>query len=285
MGHTALKCPGCASIVLSHVERCHVCGADVGFPNVRAAESIIEQNALAERLRNAKVSADARSCLRCLEDFGLAVSKSDAVLARSVRDLDSFVKSENLLYIGFHSQVRAQSRIPEENGWDQGRGAADGTIHPNYYEHINYAALSIDGFGVLWWGDYSIVLKQSHIVCRTTVFEENPFTFCERYRITAGRLPPPGFRGTWGARHELAMAKLVGKIEPTLATDKYASILLSRGTSKADADFVECHIYGPLHRSSIERVIGPRPRDRADLVIWKSVVNTLQRLGATVEEV
>lgn len=81
------------------------------------------------------------------------------------------------------------------------------------------------------------------------------------------------------------MAKLVDKIDASIEPDKYPSILLSQGTSRADADFIECHTFGPLHRSSIERVVGPRPKAGPDLIIWKSVVAELHKLGAIVEEI
>jgi hypothetical protein len=147
-----MGCTNCGTAILAHVERCHVCGADVGFPNVRAAAAAGEQAALAVRLNNARVTANARGCLAALEDFGRAVTTSRAVLARSLGDLDAFVKSNNSLYISFHGQVRAGARIPEDNRWDKGRAAAESTVHPIYSDEINYSALSLDGVGVLWWG-------------------------------------------------------------------------------------------------------------------------------------
>jgi hypothetical protein len=244
-----------------------------------------ERTALASRLTAARVSANARRALAILDDFGQSIATSQAVLARSLGDLDAFVKNENALYVSFHSQVRAKSRVPENNSWDRGRMAAESTVHPNYSEEINYSALSLDGFGVLWWGEYSIILKESHIANRTSVFEENPFLFCERHRVFAGRPAPPGYRASWGSRQELAMAKLVEKVSTSTQADQYASILLNQGTSRAEADFIECHTYGPLHRNSISRVIGPRPKGGPDLIIWKSVVASLHKLGAVVEEV
>jgi len=280
-----MNCPNCTSPILPHEERCHVCGADAGFPNVRAAKDPAEVAALASRLNAAQTTASARGVLPMLEDFGQKVLRSRAVLARSLGDLDSLVKSENALYVNFHSQVRAGSRIPEDNQWDKGRVAAESTINPGCYEKINYTALSLDGFGVLWWGEYSIVLREIHIANRTSVFEENVFVFCERYRVVAGQAPPLGFRATWAQRHELAMAKLVSKFERATRLEQYAPILLDQGTSKENADFIECQICGPLHRASVERVVGPRPKGGPDLIVWKSVAAKLRALGAVVEEV
>jgi hypothetical protein len=96
---------------------------------------------------------------------------------------------------------------------------------------------------------------------------------------------PPGYRAPWERRDELAMAKLHDQIDSATPSENYPSILLRQGTSTGDADFIEVHIYGPLHRAAIERVIGPRPKSRSDLVIWKSVIRELEKLGAVVEEV
>jgi hypothetical protein len=199
--------------------------------------------------------------------------------------LDAFIKNKNALYVNFHSQVRAGQRIPEENDWDKGRSAAESTVHPNYYDKINYAALSLDGLGVPWWGAFSMSINDLHIESRTTVFEENPFVFCERHRVIAGKPAPPGYRATWDRRDELAMAKLSDKLKRTTEPKDYAPILLNVATSRANADFVECHIYGPLHPNSIERVIGQKPKARPDQIIWKSVSNALRRSGVIVEEV
>src|SRR5215471_11187992 len=163
-----MKCRTCGAEVLLHVERCHVCGDDVGFPNVRAAESIDEAAALEGRLDAARTTARARGTAVILESFGSEVRKSHAVLARPLGDVDAIVKSHNVLYVSFHSQVRAGARIPENNDWDRGRCAAESTIHPIYYDKINYTALSLDGFGVLWWGEYSMSLKELHIANRAT---------------------------------------------------------------------------------------------------------------------
>lgn len=280
-----MLCPNCSAPILGHVRQCHVCSADVGFPNVRAAEASSEVAALQSRLAAAETAARARGSLDKLEEFKIAVKKSSAVLARSLGDLEAFVKSDNALYVNFHSQVRARSRIPENNDWDRGRVAVESAVHPFYFEEINYTALSLDYFGVLWWGEYSIVLKEAHIGLRTSVFEENPFVFFERHRVSTGKPPPNGYRAPWANRQDLAAAKLADRITSSTKSDQFSPILLHQGTSRGEADFVECHTFGPIHRSSIERVTGPRPNGGPDLVIWRSVVAALHRLGAVVQEV
>src|SRR5688572_7453077 len=129
-----MNCAHCKSEVPPHLERCHVCGGDVGFPNVRAADAAAETAALAARVNAARTTASARGVLPIMDSFGAVLAKSQAVLARPLGDLDAFVKSSNALYVSFHSQVRSGARVPEDNDWDKGRVAAESTVHPNYYE-------------------------------------------------------------------------------------------------------------------------------------------------------
>ena len=279
-----VTCPECGASVPSHARYCSVCAADVGFPNIRFAERADEQKALNIRLQNAKTSAKARGVESTLEAFGVAVATSHTVLARDLGTLHSMLKSDNLLYISFHQQVRSHFRIPEDNKWDKGRAAAESTINPHFFDQINFACLSLDGIGTSGYGDYHITLKDKLVERRTTVFEENPFVFCERHRIIAGNAPPFGYRATWEKRGLLAMAKLQHNLSGTTTRDQFPGILVQRGAALGCGDFIEAHIYGPLHRATIERVIGPRPRRGPDLAIWKSVLKILREIGAAVEE-
>ncbi len=208
----SIECSKCGFTVPSGARYCQGCGVDVGFPNVKLASRAEELDALNIRVQNAKISAAARGIAVILENFGLVVAGSRSVWARDLATLDSFVKRENALYVSFHQQVRSQSRIPEENEWDRGRTAAESTINPFFYEEINFACISLGGKGASGYGDYHITLKDKLIEDRTTVFEENPFVFCERHRVIAGDAPPMGYRALWVNRGLLAMAKLQANI-------------------------------------------------------------------------
>lgn len=273
----------CGIEVASHLRYCTVCGEDIGFPNVRLAQSPAEQEALAKRLKVAETIADAGGYRSVLENFGTAVAGSKAVMARSLGDVEKLVKSENALLISYHKQVRAQSKLPQNNVWDRGRTAAESTILPNIYDEINFAALSLDGKGHPAYGRYFIVFKEPAIANRATIFEENPFIFCQRHRIVAGNAAPVGFRAMWADRAKLAKAKLRAQLNATTLPEEYPGILLRPGTGTADGDFVEVHIFGPIHRRAIERVIGPRPKHAVDIILWKSLDRELTAIGAQLE--
>ncbi len=275
---------GCQGDIPPSSRFCPVCNADAGFPNVRLAQEATEIGALQGRLKVADQSLKARQSSNVMDAFVDETSKSVAIIARGIGDLHSLVKSDNSLYISFHYQVDAGARIPESNGWDQWRVSAEAAVLPNFHQSIVYACLSLDGLGASPYGDYFIELKESAIALRASVFEENTVTFCRRHNVVAGTSVPPGYRASWGSRADLAKAKLYGKIQKTTTQEEFPHILLGSGSGTGDIDFVEVHIFGPVHRKAISKVRGPRPSSGADAVLWDSIKNELGSINVPVEE-
>lgn len=279
-----MKCPTCGMSVQNHEKDCPACLNHCGFPNVRAALATAEVAALNRRLAEAIVSCKARGCQSVLNAFGSAALSSQIIMSRSLTDLQSWIAADNRMLVTYHSQVRSGARVPEDNAWDRGRVAAESTIHPIYFENIQYACISLDGRGVEAWGAYYVTFKEPLVAHRTTVFEENPFNFAERHKIAAGRPPPAGYRANWGDRNKLAQAKLHIELQPSTNATDFPQILVKQGKDTGDADFIEAHIYGPLHRNTIEAVSGPKPKNKLDGFLWSKVKKNLKSLGAKVQE-
>ena len=64
-----MRCPDCGEEHPDHVRSCLVCGNDLGFPNVRAAASRAEAEALKAREELALKRATARGCAHVVEEF------------------------------------------------------------------------------------------------------------------------------------------------------------------------------------------------------------------------
>jgi len=107
-----MKCPRCSQEVPPYVDRCPVCGKDVGFPNVRAAGAAHEQAALAEREQEALRQASARNCLDNVEQFREAVKKSEAAVCCPLSEVKRLASSPNELYSSFYKSVLAGQRLP-----------------------------------------------------------------------------------------------------------------------------------------------------------------------------
>lgn len=283
---SVLRCGACNTEMPYAARDCVGCGGDIGFPNVRAAEDNAEIEGLRERLRYAQVAARERGCADELEAFGTAASEAQAVMARGLMSLSSFVASDQTAMVSYYKMVRSGIRLPENNEFDANRDRIDATINPyGVHENIQFATLSLDGRGVAWYGDYSITFAERMISARSAVFEENPFRFFDKYPIPPTGAVPPGYRASWPRRGELAMAKLHPRIERGMQSDAFPGVLVEQGAKSADSDFIEVHIYGALHARAIERVIGPEPAKRADRAIWRRVKKSLDALGVVVEEV
>ena len=217
------------------------------------------------------------------EDFGRAVATSSVVMTRRLSPFEKFVMNDNLALTTFYQQFRSGERTPEDNQWDRARLAADGTINPLIHEDLHFAALSLDGVGADYYGGYHITLEEEAIQHRTSVFEENPILFLERHQVIAGRSPPVGYRAVWQSRDQLAKAKLQSRITSETTPDDFSGILLSAGAT-ADADFLEVHIYGSLHRDAISKVIVTTAPKGGEKHIWRELKRVLEDLGVEVKE-
>ncbi len=153
-------------------------------------------------------------------------------------------------------------------------------MFPHYAKEIRFAALSLDGVGVTDYGSCSMVLRNLAISERATVFEENSLEFCRSRELGVGRSVPPGYRAVWEERDLLVCAKLVGRLSPSTTDDSFPGIL------KSGKDFVEVHIYGSLHRGSIERIVVKRSAKREDGVLLSAIREIVGRdkLSIIVEE-
>jgi hypothetical protein len=283
---TLPQCGRCGTEIPYAARDCVGCGRDVGFPNIRAAESEDEVEALRERVRYAQEAARARECEAELEAFGTAASSSQAVMTRGLAALDTLANQSNQPMTTYYKAVRAGARIPENNEYDQNRDRIDSLVNPfGVHENIQYAALSLDSMGVEWYGDYSITFRDSMIDDRSSVFEENPFRFCEKHHIPPTASAPAGYRATWIRRAELAIAKLHPRIQPGMTPVDFPGVLVEQGAKSADSDFIEVHIYGAIHGRAIERVVARAPQKGPDRVIWRRTKLALEKLGAKVDEV
>ena len=280
-----MQCPHCHGEIRDSERNCPVCGHDCGYPNVRAAQRPEEMDALAQRLHAPEASATARGCIDVFSQFRRAVASSKAVLCRSLSKVMELVSSDNELYASFYQLVGMGARRPEDSTTERDRLIADDLLFPYYREQIRFAALSLDGRGATSWGDCSLVLRDIAIRDRATVFEENSLYFCSARGLGVGRPVPPGYRAVWGERDQLAAAKLEALLKPGMQPREFPGILLKTSGKPPREEFVEVHIYGPLHRQSIERLVVRQPKRRAERAMLIEVKRKLNAaaVGATVE--
>lgn len=278
------QCPTCSAPVQPHLRSCHACETEIGFPNVRAAED--ERPDLLKRYHEAMKSAEHRGALKEIAEFEKTAKGSWAILCRSLSQVDSLVSGDNAVYVSFHAQVDSGARMPRlGDHFEEKRPIVDAAIFPRYHDKINFAALSLGGPVPSNYGQYTIVLKDTLIAKRSSVFEENSFLFIERHQVQVAGNVPRGFRAVWNERHVLAVAKHANEIQAQITPDKFPGILSNNQRAKQDPDFIEVHIFGGLTRAAIDRVIGPEPKQRVDKVLWKALLAKLVKNGIRYEKI
>ena len=155
---------------------CPACGRDVGFPNVRLANSESEISALETRLGDADASATAGGYESKLGEFVLAVERrSKAIIGRSLSVICDLIDNDHSLYTSHAQRLAMQAAVPRNNIFDRTRNQFEGVVAPNFHQELRFAALALDHHWLRSFGMYAIVLRDQMIAHRSTVFEENPF--------------------------------------------------------------------------------------------------------------
>ena len=262
-------CENCEHLVPLHSKDCPYCYASVGFPNVRAANRPLEVEALGARYLNSQQELEERGELEVLEAFEKVVAtESSAVICRTFADLIKGLKP-NELFTSFHNQVAAGARLAEDNAYDSNREAVDALLFPQYSIKMNFAALSLNGVGVSYYGDYSVEVKSDAIESRATAFNENTFEFVKRKSISATSSIPAGYKSSWSNRGRLAVAKLGKKLTSTINHDDFQGILINE--EEEDADFIEVNIYGSISSSAIKSITYQGSNEQEFKMVKRSV--------------
>lgn len=274
-----IDCPysGCNGKVSWTNDRCPVCSRDVGFPNVRAARDPDEVDALEQRYRAAVDSARAAGAETVVAAFEEAVRlHSRAVVTVGASFLADFLESDRGLLSNYHQQVRSEMRRPADFINDTRRRMADASLFGAYGEHIRFAALSLDGEGVLSYGECAVTINDRKTEMVASVLEENSFAFGVRHDISIAHPEPPvGYRADWENRHKLAVTKLAARLHPSTPGDQFAHLLLDNKGDRWKDEFIEVHLYGPLDRQIVMAVSVPRP-ERKCSALQKALVGVVR---------
>lgn len=256
---------------------CPHCARPGLFPNVKAAQTPAEKDALEKRYQKARRSGAARGADQEIESFEKATTASKAVIARPARELDRLAESPQELFATYYKMLEAEIRLPHGNQWDLLRRNADDVLFPGYKREIQFAALSLDGVGLSNYGECSFVLRDDMIAHRASVFEGNSAVLMRRKKYEL----PPGFRVSWGERAKLCVAKLAETIDPGTPDAQFVGILLQAGPSSEDDSFIEVHIWGPMSIWTVERVVISASGRKS---FRKALRDRLQAVGVVLEE-
>lgn len=251
-----LICGKCGSEISDIEEKCSTCGGHAGPPNVRAAERNEERAALEDRYGKAIENAKANGSHPSLEKFDENMRRTSVVINVDLDFLRHFITNDKAMYSNYNLAVKGEVRKSAAGKDDRHRRTIEAAMFGGFAEEIRYAALSLDGSGLKSWGPYSIKLREVAVSDRSTMLEDNSYSFIPKHGIQPGEDIPPGYVATWRERHKLAVAKLAGQISSGTSEAEYPKILMSNTGDRATDDYVEVHIYGGFDNKAVESVKG-----------------------------
>ena len=283
--HRLPHCAHCKNDMPGSASICPHCGRPGLYPNVRAAEDPAEVAALDGRYLAAFNDATARGADANLRDFEGKIKQSRAVLARTANELQRLATSDNQIYATYYDLLRAGVISHAGDRWALLRALADEAMFPGYKEEIRFAALTLDMRGLSSYGDCFVVLRTDMIAHRATAFEENSTLFMRHHRILMDEADnlPRGYRATWDDRGRLCAAKLFREIDAHTPEDEYSKVLLRQGTTTADDEFVEVHVWGPMTARTFEQVSVKSRSRRAHRVIVGALRERLGKLSVKLQ--
>lgn len=260
---TPEACPSCASDLSWESEHCPGCGHSVGAPNIR--EVLAERKALQARYQNTVAANQQRGLNAITADFEAEVAQhSKAVINMSPDILAAFLQDGRKLYSGYALQTAAETRRAANPINDRERLGTEGTLFGSYGPHIRYAALALEGVGLVSYGSCGIELRDTLCENKATVLEENSYTFVRHHRLLPGDQVPEGRRSIWRERSWLATAKLAAAFDGSTASTGFARLLLKSDGDRATDEFLEVHVFGAFSRSAFVAATLPQPGSATD---------------------
>ncbi len=276
----ATPCEFCGHPVPVSSERCPHCYRPGLFPNVRAANLPEERATVEERYAKAVVGAEARGIGPAVQAFEAAAANSLAVIARPLHEVVSLAEEGRLLST-YYQKLDGAALLPTQDGWHERRGLADQRLYGDGKKHVHFAALSLEAVGLWSYGECSLVLRESMIGHRASVFEGNSTLFLEKtaYQLASGHRAP------WLERQKLCVAKHAGDLAASSTLEDFQSVLLQQGQTTGDGGFVEVHVWGSLSAFSFERALVRRGRPLRTVTSEKALREKLAKSGVELEVV
>jgi hypothetical protein len=236
-------------------DRCRACWFPVAqwAPNVQLASVDTQTTALDERFLKSRSIANSTGALAPLESL-LASGRRSAVVVNMPEGIASdLLENERTLYAPYAQLVHASVRAPAAFEDDRRRLAVDSIIYGKYGEQIVFGALSLDGWGPSSYGEAHAELLESTIAYRSSVLEENSYSFVQKHNLVAGMELPVGFLASWDQRDKLIVCKVSSQLMASPQVDPSQLIMSSDGNRAAET-FLEVHTYGTFNRQAISKI-------------------------------
>jgi len=246
-----VPCDYCTIDYATSRTACPHCGRPQRFPNVMAARDSRHTDALNDQYAAASQRVAGSSLDREFADLEQLASGSQAVLCARPEKLEPLMQKQFDLLPNYWDLQDLRSTGSDPNGgpdWHNLRQKAEIELveSAEHRERLHYAALSLDGTGLPHYGDCTIVLRESMIAHRATVYRTNSALDVSQ---TVGATLHPGGLAEWKDRGRLVTTKLADQLQPGMGKDEFQQLLLrpvKPENKGVDDVFVEVLVFGEL---------------------------------------
>ena len=246
-------CNDCGHPVPLAWQTCPHCARPQLFPNVRLANQQQEREKLKKRYQDAITDAAERCCTEKLTAFEAACSSSKAVFRCELFRLQAEIASGTDLYKPFRDIERLRLRYekPAGHDWPKLRIQAERELLGNdqHLGNVHYACLSLNGEGIISYGNVTVVLSEAMIAHRASCIEGNSASLFEKQGGLSKIL-----RSTWTDRGKLCTAKVAAVIRSATAEEDFPGLVIHNGANSSEDDFVEVIIFDTMTALTFENV-------------------------------
>ncbi len=252
------NCPYCGGPVPRSAETCPHCARPGRYPNVLDAEDPKEARPLDRRHKAAVKEATEQGATDALDMLEALMASTQVVISRPQSIIHQLSMGDDVVYATYYHLLDSGLRIAVDDEWDRPRQMADITLFTNYYRNIRFGCLSTDGTGLPNYGDFFLELREDFIAHRCSVFEENAVVFLLKREFQGydhKKKVSRGYRAPWADRHKVGVAKLARRLGKTTNEETVRNRILAPGSIGDRDKFIEAHVYGPITRRTMRRVM------------------------------
>ena len=279
-------CSDCGHPVPLAWQTCPHCARPQLFPNVRLANHKVERDKLEQRYQDAQVDAKGRGCSDQVAAFEAECSTSKAVFRCELLRLHAEIASGTDLYKPFRDIERLRLRYERPAGfdWPKLRIQAERELlgKDEHLGNVHYACLSLNGEGIISYGDVTVALSEPMIAHRASCIEGNSAHLFAKHGSLARIL-----RSNWEMRAKLCVAKVSSNISPDAKSDDFPGLVVKNGVLSNDDDFVEVIIFDTMTAATFEAVTIERSflsQSNRNSVYWEAVNEKLAKHGVRATE-
>lgn len=249
------ECEKCGHINDINDSHCNVCGIQLsGTINTRRASINSEILALDKRYSNAIANLNLNDLIDETHELITEINNNGkAVINTPIDFLWDWLIKGHTAYLSYRRQIIDNSRPKAKFENDVKRTLHDSILFGS--SDIVYSALTTDNYGLISYGEATLILKTPSIQNRTSALETNSYFFIEQAAKkgwTFDQPLPTGYMSTWFTKDKLCVAKLEKRLKKGLNKREISRLILTSHGDRSTDEFVELHIFGKIVESAID---------------------------------